>query len=119
MARTMTQEEMDKLLPHPTHSTPQGRQESVQKAFRSGRATEASSEPQQAVQEAARARPGRAPAPDGICLSDRPQMPQGWMNSNEGLRWMENRAEAFTMMTYRGMMFASTKKEKDGKAKAP
>ena len=44
------------------------------------------------------------PLPDGICLSNRPRMPVGWLNSIEGHKWMQKRAEAFSRMNANGRM---------------
>lgn len=60
-----------------------------------------------AQQGASRAtEPPRATPVSGgeICLSARPQMPPGWLNTKEGSTWMINRVESFARMDTGGQM---------------
>lgn len=72
------------------------------------------SERQQQPSEATRAESRGTTRVDGICLSGRPQMPLGWLNSVEGYAWMQQRAGAFSRMDTGGRMnFGFLTKNKD------
>lgn len=59
-------------------------------------------------------RPERGEVPaNAICLSARPQMASGWLNTMEGIKWNLNRVTAFQQMSAGRMTFGSTKKSKD------